>query len=198
VNNKAIALYFYGIEEDLETTQKAMNLLEKTHQANPGNVEILYNLAALKQERKRLAGAKVYWKKYLNLKTTPKDNFYNHVYKKLKGKPPQAPGKPARLPKIPDGIMLGEDISYIEKKWGKKSTISYKLGNEENSESDNWNVDLKVMGQDNMRLIALDGMIELVEKEFPGDKSVKEMFREFGPPRNIVNHTGGNFYVYKR
>ena len=51
--------------------------------------------------------------------------------------------------------------------------------------------------KDNMRLVVLDGIIELIEKELPGDKSVKEMLKEFGPPQKIVKHTGGNFYVYK-
>jgi tetratricopeptide (TPR) repeat protein len=197
VNNKAIAFYFYGKEEDLETTQKAMHLLQKAHQANPGNNEILYNLAALKQERKRLAGAKVYWEKYLKLPTTPVDNFYKYVYKKLRKETFQAPVKEVQLPAIPTGIRLGDDSSRIEKKWGKKSTRAYKLGNEENSDSENWFLDLQVLVKDNMRLIVLDGMIELVEMEFPGIKSVKEILQEFGPPQKIVNHTGGNFYVYK-
>ena len=66
-----------------------------------------------------------------------------------------------------------------------------------NSDSENWFLDLRVIVKNNVRLIVLDGMIELIEQEFPGKQSVKEMFREFGQPRNIVNHTSGHFYVYK-
>jgi tetratricopeptide (TPR) repeat protein len=197
VNNKAIAFYFYGKEEDLETTQKAMHLLQKAHQANPENHEILYNLAALKQERERLAGAKVYWEKYLKLPTIPVDNYYKYVYKKLRKETFQAPAKEAHLPAIPAGVRLGDDSSRIEKKWGKKSICSYTLGNEENSDSENWFLDLQVLVKNNMRLIVLDGMIELVEQEFPGNRSVKEILKEFGPPQKIVKHTSGNFYVYK-
>jgi tetratricopeptide (TPR) repeat protein len=197
LNNKAIAFYFYGKEEDLETTQKAMNLLQKAYQDNPGNHEILYNLAALKQERERLAGAKVYWEKYLKLPTIPVDNFYKYVYKKLRKKTFQAPKKESHLPAIPAGVRLGDDSSRIGKKWGKKNARAYKLGNEENNDSESWFLDLQVLVKDNMRLVVLDGMIELIEKELPGNKSVKEMLQEFGPPQKIVKHTGGNFYVYK-
>lgn len=197
VNNKAIAFYFYGKEEDLETTQKAMHLLQKAHQANPENAEILYNLAALKQERERLAGAKVYWEKYLNLPVIPADNYYKYIYKKLRRETFRAPTKEARLPVMPAGVRLGEDFSRIEKKWGKKSIQAYTPANEENNDNENWFLDLQVLVKNNMRLIVLDGMIELVEKEFPGTKSVKEILQEFGPPQKIVNHTSGNFYVYK-
>ncbi len=197
VNNKAIAFYLYGKEEDLETTPKAMHLLQKAHQTNPGNAEILYNLATLKQERERLAGAKVYWEKYLKLPVIPVDNYYKYVYKKLRKETFQAPVKEVQLPSIPAGLRLGEDFSRIEKKWGKESLQAYKLGNEENKESENWYLDLQVLVKDKIRLIVLDGMIELVEQEFPGDKSVKEILPGFGPPQKIVNHTAGNFYVYK-
>ncbi|UCH96055.1 MAG: hypothetical protein JSV88_04175 [Candidatus Aminicenantes bacterium] len=197
LNNKAIAFYFYGKEEDLETTQKAMNLLQKAHQINPENVEVLYNLAALKEERGRLAGAKHYWEKYLKLPINPVDNFYKYVYKKFWGKTFQAPVKQVQLPTIPTGICLGDNFSLIEKKWGKKNTRKYKLGMEENSDSKNWYLDLQVLFKDNVRLIIQDGMIELVEKEFPGNEGIKEMLQEFGPPQKIVNHTSGSFYVYK-
>lgn len=197
VNNKAIAFYLYGKEEDLGTTQKAMQLLQNAHQNNPENVDILYNLAALKQERERLAGAKVYWEKYLNLTTIPVDNFYKYVYKKLKNETYQAPAKEVQLPIIPGGIRLGDDSSRIRKMWERESIQAYTLGNEENSDSENWFLDLQVLVKDNLRLIVLDGMIELVEQELPGTTSVKEMLQQYGPPQKIVRHTAGNFYVYK-
>jgi len=116
LNNKSIAFYYYGKEEDLDTTQKAILVLEKAHRLKPDNFEVLYNLAALKQERKRMAGAKVYWEKYLKLPTTPKDNFYKYVSEKLKeskGIPPPKPKEKAETPTMPDGISLREDFSLI-------------------------------------------------------------------------------------
>jgi tetratricopeptide (TPR) repeat protein len=197
LNNKAIAFYLYGREEGLETIQKAVQLLQKVHQAHPENVEILYNLASLKQERERLAGAKVYWEKYLTLPFVPVDNHYKYIFKKIRKESLHLQEKEIQIPDISIDLHLGDDFSSIGKKWRGKSKRTYKLGNEENRNSENWFLDLQVVVKDNARLIILDGMIELVEMDIPGNKSIKETLLEFGPPQKIVNHTGGNFYVYK-
>jgi hypothetical protein len=64
LNNKAISFYCYGKEEDLETTQKAIKILDKAHQLEPGNFDVLYNLAG-----KALLG------KILNAANHPKRQF---------------------------------------------------------------------------------------------------------------------------
>ncbi len=197
LNNKAIAFYNYGKEEDLDTTQKAIQVLEKAYKLEPGNFEVLYNLASLKQERKRMAGAKVYWEKYLKLSTTPKDNFYKHIYKKLEGTAPSKPKEKAAPPKMPAGIRLGEDFTRIEKKWGKEHTREFKLGIEEDVDNESWFIGLQVIVKENLRVLALDGTIELVEKQCKPFERKEEILKKFGPPQKIVRHTGGNFYVYK-
>jgi hypothetical protein len=197
LNNKAISFYCYGKEEDLETTQKAIKILEKAHQLEPDNFEVIYNLASLKQERNRLAGAKIYWEKYLKLPTIPKDNFYFFIYKKLNGTAPPKPGTETLPPKMPTGIRLGENFSRIARKWGKKQTREYKLGSEENSDNENWSINLQVIVKDNVRVIGLDGMVELVERECKSGEKLAGILKKFGSPRKIIRHTGGNFYVYK-
>ncbi|NIM10422.1 MAG: hypothetical protein GTO45_00395 [Candidatus Aminicenantes bacterium] len=197
LNNKAIAFYYYGKEEDLETTQKAIQILHKAHRLEPGNSEVLYNLAALKQGRTRLAGAKLFWEKYLNLDTTPKDNFYTHIYKKLKGTDPPKPGEPAARPRIPAGISLGKDFSRIKKKWGKELAREFKLGIEEDVDKESWFISLQVIVKDNLRVLALDGTVELVEQECDSFERKEEILETFGPPQKIVHHTGGNLYIYK-
>jgi tetratricopeptide (TPR) repeat protein len=194
--NKAIAFYYYGKQEDLETHQKAIQALEKAHRSSPDNSEILYNLAALKQERTRLAGAKLFWEKYLNLSTTPRDNFYNHIYKKLKGTEPPISTKTAVLPRMPAGIGLGKDFSRLKKKWGSDHSREFKLGIEEDPNSESWYINLQVMEKDNIRVLALDGTIELVEQECNSLEKKEEILETYGPPRKIVHHTTGNFYIY--
>jgi tetratricopeptide (TPR) repeat protein len=196
LNNKAIAFYYYGKEEDLDTHRKAIQALEKAHGLAPDNPEILYNLAALKQERTRLAGAKLSWEKYLNLDTTPKDNFYNHIYKKLKGTNPPKPGKTAGIPLMPDGIGLGKEFSRIKRKWGNDYAREFKLGIEEENNNENWYIGLQVIVKDKVRVLALDGTIELVEQECNSFKRKEEILATYGPPRKIVHHTAGNFYIY--
>jgi tetratricopeptide (TPR) repeat protein len=199
MNNKAIAFYYYGKEMELDTTPKVIEILEKAYKMEPGNFEVLYNLVALKQERERLAGARVYWEKYLGLPGIPRDNFYIYVCQKLRKETSETfpvPGNEVQLPAIPGGVCIGEDFSRIEKKWGKESTRTYQLGNEKSSKSNQWFLELQVMVKNNVRIIAVDGMVELVEKELPGIKSIKEMLQEFGPQQQVVNHTSGNFYIY--
>jgi hypothetical protein len=97
---------------------------------------------------------------------------------------------------MPAGIQLGENFSQIEKKWGKKQTREYKLGSEENN-NENWSINLQVIVKDNIRVIGLDGMVELVEKECKAPEKLTEILKKFGSPQKIIHHTGGNFFVYK-
>jgi hypothetical protein len=57
LNNKAIAFYYYGKKHGLDTAQKAIQLLYKANRISPGNHEVLYNLASLKEKRNRNAGS---------------------------------------------------------------------------------------------------------------------------------------------
>lgn len=197
LNNKAIAFYYYGKEEDLETTQKAIQILEQAHQLEPANFEILYNLASLKQERKRLAGAKLYWEKYLKQPTTPRDNFYHYAYKKLNGTAPPKSPQTAGVPGMPAGIRLGEDFSRIERKWGKEYIREYKLGSEENEDNENWSIDLQVIVKDHVRVVALDRTVELVEMKLSLVEGISGVLNRFGPPQKVVRHSGGRFFVYE-
>lgn len=199
LNNKAIAFYYYGQNEGMDTTQKTIQTLETAHQLKPTNSEVLYNLASLKDKRNRLSGAKLFWEKYLSLAATPRDNFYNYAYKRLYGKDPARVASLTGVPRMPDGIKLGEDFTGIEKKWGKDHVETYKIGSQDKENIDNWSINLQVIVKDGVRLLALDNTVELVEKESgPVEKEeMAKVLERFGPPTKIVRHTGGNFYVYK-
>lgn len=197
LNNMAIAFYYYGKEKDLDTTQKAIQLLEKAHQLQPANFEVLYNLASLKEERKRLAGARLYWETYLKQPTTPKDNFYHYVYKKLnRTDPPKSP-QTAGIPGMPAGIRLGEDFSRVQGKWGREYIREYRLGSEENENNENWSIDLQVIVKGHVRVIALDGTVEIVERELSPVEGISGVLKRFGAPQKVVRHSGGRFYVYE-
>ena len=97
---------------------------------------------------------------------------------------------------------MGEELSDIENKLGKENVIRYKIGSEEN----NWGkggggeyllVDVEVLVKDNLRVLFLDENVEIIELSFQTGKNVLEMLEEYGPPRKIVRHTAGNFYVYE-
>ncbi|MCP5105956.1 MAG: M48 family metalloprotease [bacterium] len=197
LNNKAIAFYYYGKEEDVETTQNAIQMLLNANKRAPGNYEILYNLSALKQERKRLAGARIYWEKYLTLPTTPKDNFYFYVYRKLKGTDAPVPSLTAAAPKMPAGIRLGDNFSRIEKKWGKRHAVTFRLGSEEGEGVEGWLISLQTAIKARVRVIALDGTVEVVERELAADEDISIVLKRFGEPERVVRHSGGYFYVYE-
>jgi len=198
LNNKAVAFYYYGKEEGLDTAQKAIEFLEEAHGSAPGNPEVLYNLASLKQDRNRMAGAKLYWEKYLSLPTTPRDNYYSHIHKTVNGVLPPEPGRMTGLPPIPGNIRLGDPIAPIEKKWGNGDLRSFKLGNEEAGDSESWYLNLQVIVKDGIRVVALDGTVEIVEWELSSVESISVVLKRFGSPQKVVRHSSGSFYIYEK
>ncbi|NIM15805.1 MAG: hypothetical protein GTO45_27760 [Candidatus Aminicenantes bacterium] len=196
LNNKAIAFYYFGKEEGLETTQKAIQLLEKANLLEPDNYEVLYNLASLQQNRKRMAGAKLYWKKYLKMPNIPRDNYYTHICKKLGKKKPPPLAQEVRLPVLPKEIQLGKESATLLEKWKGETVREYKLGSEE-PRTDIWSVTLQVITKQNLRILVYDGIIELVEQELIHPKKSVQLLEQFGPPQRIIHHTAGNFYIYE-
>jgi len=197
LNNKAVAFYYYGKKEDLDFTQKAIKTLEDALRLKPSSYETLYNLAALKNSLNRVSGAKKYWEKYLDLATAPRDNFYAYVYKHLYGKNYSKPINNVPAPQVPSGIKLGDDLAGIKKKWGKTHLKIYKLGNMESNTGNSWAIDLQVLVKDHIRVIALDGFVEIVEKESVSPGDVKSITSKLGPPTKMVRHGMGSFWVYK-
>jgi tetratricopeptide (TPR) repeat protein len=197
LNNQAVAFYYHGKEEEIDTTEKAIRILKTALQSEPGNFEVLYNLASIKEARKRMAGAKKDWEKYLKLETVPMDNFYIYIYKKFKGTGPHTPTTVVKAPKVPGGIRLGDSFSRIKKKWGKEYSRGFKLGAEDRDVSNGWAIDLQVIVKDDVRVVAVGGTIEIIEQEFSPVDSISKIIKKFGTPQKVVRHTGGNFYVYK-
>lgn len=197
LNNKAVAFYSYGRAEDVETTQKAIQLLQKANEIDPGNFNVLYNLASIKQKRERRAGARLYWEKYLKLSTVPRDDYYDHVYKKLYKTDPPKPAGRTGFPRPPAGICIRDSFSIIEKRWSKEEVKAFKLGNTGSENNSSWLINLQVIVKNNIRVLALDGTIEIIEKEYSPGEPLSETLKRFGQPQKIVSHANGSFYVYK-
>ncbi|MGD2086896.1 MAG: tetratricopeptide repeat protein [Candidatus Aminicenantes bacterium] len=181
MNNKAIALY-YNNEKDPETTRKAIDLLEEAYRLEQKNFEVLYNLGSLKK-----TGARAYWEKYLELPNIPRDDFYDHVYRGLKGTVP-SPLKTIDAPALPAGNIIGMDFTALEEKWGKKNTKRFDL---------NEFLTISVLVKDNTRIVALNREIVIVEKQISKAEKIEKSLERFGPPQQVVRHNSGNFYVYE-
>jgi tetratricopeptide (TPR) repeat protein len=180
LNNNAIALYC-GNEKDPESTRKAIGLLEKAYQFEQKNFEVIYNLGSLKK-----AGARAYWEEYLKLPNIPRDDFYDHVYRELKGAVPP-PLKTAGSPEIPVGINIGMDFADVEYKWGKENTKIFELDD----------LRVSVLVKDNIRVEALEGEVVAVETQLSTTEKIEKLLERFGPPQQVVRHNSGNFYVYE-
>lgn len=200
LNNKAVALYYYGRKEGIDMTMKVVNLLQQAHEMKPGNLEVMYNLAYIKERRNRMAGAKQLWQDYLaaslRFPHACYDNFYIHVYKKLNHREPKVPRFDARIPAMPEGVSLGRPLAELEQKWGN-APKGFKLGCETEINPVSLLLDLQVMTRDNVRVIALDKTIELVEQEFQKALYTSDLLQTLGAPLRLVRHTGGHFYIYK-
>jgi uncharacterized protein YjbI with pentapeptide repeats len=180
LNNKAIALYYIN-EKDPETTREAIGLLEKAHQLHAGNFDVLYNLGSLKK-----TGTRAFWEKYLKLPNVPRDNFYDHVYQEIKGRAPQILKAPF-TPELPIGINIGMDFTNVEGKWGKENTKKFNLAL----------FSISVLVKDDIRVVALEGEVVIVEKQLSTAEKIEKLRERFGPPQRIVRHNSGNFYVYE-
>jgi tetratricopeptide (TPR) repeat protein len=197
LNNKAIASYYYGKEMELDTTQNAIQMLQKAHRLEPKNAEVLYNLASIKQESNQSAGAKLIWEKYLNLPLSKRDNFYHHIYQKLKSSPPPQLGREVKPPSIPAGLVLGQEIHDIEKRYGKEHTRTFKIASDNIEDNPALLVELKVILINNIRVLAMDGTIEIVEQEFEPVENIEPILEKYGPPQKIVRFNIGSYYVYE-
>lgn len=136
----------------------------------PRNIEVLYNLAAFKQQGNQKTAAK------------------------------KLPQPSALLPGPPHGITPGQEFARIRKTWDKSHINQYKIGSEwgeDNEENEKLMIDLQVMVKDNLRVLAIDGTIEIVEKEIPPSQKIEKLLERFGPPDKRLHHTGGTFYVYE-
>jgi tetratricopeptide (TPR) repeat protein len=196
LNNKAIALYYFDKEICRRAPLKAVSLLEKTHRLKSNNFEVLYNLAALARERKQPDKAKSLWEKYLNLPNIPRDNYYTYICNELVRKELPPPIQPARLPVVPDEIKLGEESAPLLEKLDGEKVSEYKLTSEEEG-PDSWSVTLQVIVKQNLRVLAWEGFIVLVEQELIRPKDPVKLLERFGPPRKIIHHTAGTFYIYE-
>jgi len=196
LNNKAIALYYYDKEIYRRAPLKAIKLLENSHRLKSKNFEVLYNLAALSQERNQSDKANSLWKKYLNLPNIPRDNFYTHICKELKIKEQPSPTQSARLPVVPKEIRLGEESALLLEKWTGENVGEYKLTGEKKG-PEGWSVILQVITKQNLRILSWEGFIDLVEQELirPGDPV--KLLKQFGPPQKMIHHTAGTFYIYE-
>lgn len=196
LNNKAIALYYYDKEIYRRTPIKAVSLLEKAHRLKSNNFEVLYNLAALTRELKQPSESNTLWEKYLTLPDIPRDNYYTYICKELGMKEPPPPTRPARLPAIPEEIRLGQESDPLLEKWVGENVRDYKLTGEEKG-PDGWSVTFQVITKQNLRILAWEGFIVLVEQELirPGDPI--KLLKRFGLPQKMIHHTAGTFYIYE-
>jgi len=203
LNNKAIAFHYYGQMVGLDTTQIAIQYLQEAHEKDPNDFEVVYNLASIEAERKRMANAKKFWKKYLEL-SPPRDMFYQNVCKKLGVVCPGRPASDEEPPRIGININIGDELHDVEKRLGKTAVFSYKVGSggiqiEKKNKEKEYNIliDLRIIVKDNYRSLLLDELVELIEYQVDPDRNLQEMLNTYGPPDNIVRHTTGNFYVYE-
>ncbi len=177
LNNLAVALYYYGKEMDIDTAPKALQILRKARSLDPRDLDVLYNFDRFSGRKNRETAAK-------------------------KSRPPIA-----SFPRPPQGTAPGLEFSrlHVNRETGHTKTsrsYRYKIGGEwggesaENEENGTLMIDLQVMVKDNLRVLAVDGTIEIVEQEIPPLR-IEKLLESFGPPGRRLSHTNGAFYVYE-
>lgn len=186
LNNKALAMYLLGPSIKVDMFAQAEDMLKSVIEKHPDFSYSLYNLGYMQSELGRNNSAEVTWETYL--KTCP-DKTCSDFVRKTPGieaveKPPGT--NPKGFPASPP-VKLGEidnaAASYLkklEKHSLKSSFVEYYAG-------------------DGVRVLVLEGVIEVAECPVPEQMSDSDIVSRFGLPIRILNDFNGlRTYIYDR
>ncbi|OQX01288.1 MAG: hypothetical protein BWK80_60240 [Desulfobacteraceae bacterium IS3] len=186
LNNKAIAMYLLGPSIKVDMFAQAEDILRSLIKKQPDFSCALYNLGYMQSERGRNDSAKETWNTYL--KTCP-DNICSDFIRKTLGiesaGKPDAPN-PRGFPEPPP-VKLGEigkeTLTYLKKLEKHKPGPS--LG--------------EFYSGNGIRVLAPEGIIEVVECPVTGQISDSDIIPRFGQPIRILNDFKGlKTYIYDK
>ena len=184
VNCKAVALYMFGRLGGLDTTDAALGMLRESASRNPDITDSLYNQAAIAAERERDAAAKDAWKAFLAKE--PAGSYTRAAMKRL-GRAVEAVQSASSKDSLSPPIKLGEIIGETALFLRGITKRSFSIGR----------TDINIYDGKNMRALAINGSIEVVETELDKPLGLAEFKREHGEPQRIVTTTFGNMLVYR-
>jgi len=181
LNNRAIAMYLVGPDIDVDMFEQAVRLLEDVIKKNPEFSDAFYNLGRLMHERARNSAARDAWGQYLNLEST---GVYADMAREnlgIKGSLTENQRTYSQTYGGPAPVKLG----YLDKETKKQlkgfSVHLLKLGS----------ISGKCYFRKGIRVLVLEGFVELVETPVTQKVSLSELNSMYGKPYRILAGPSG-------
>lgn len=181
LNNKAIALYLFGLTNNIDMADTAISILKEISSSNPDFPSLIYNIATIQSERGRRVSAHKTWKAFLSIETR---GLYADVARRNLGiedkkakETNNMPDKPKIRPPIEPGEIKGKLADVLDEMESREFVIGKFTG--------------KIYEGKNIKVLVIDNMVELVKTQLDEALDVEEFKKKYGDPERVKN---GNFH----
>jgi tetratricopeptide (TPR) repeat protein len=184
-------LYLFGRNENIGTSEKAKEILNKVITSKPGyphQINALYNLGTILFEQGKESKAEKLWRRYL--KVSPSEGYANRI-EQIIGKTHKEPRKMnyQSFYRIAPPIKLGHANRKTKKILNDFSKISVELSSAEAT----------YYTKDAVKVLVVRGSVEHVETPAAKATKLSEILQSYGNPNRIISAASGHqTFVYDR
>ena len=185
LNNNAVALYLYGLSNNIEgASDNAIEIMRKVVGLNHNFGNPVYNIATIYSEEGRDASASDTWKAFLKIEST--GDFANVARRNL-GIELKENDVAASLTGPEPPFKPGEEIKgELEKMLGKMKVREFSIGGST----------IEIYEENDLRILARDFIVEVIEKVYDKGVRTEEFKTEYGKPLRVMNKYGGAILIY--
>ena len=185
LNNNAVALYLYGLSNNIEgASDNAIEIMRKVVGLNHNFGNPVYNIATIYSERGKDASASDTWKAFLKIEST--GDFANVARRNL-GIELKENDVAASLTGPEPPFKPGEEIKgELEKMLGKMKVREFSIGGST----------IEIYEENDLRILARDFIVEVVEEVYDKGVRTEEFKTEYGKPLRVMNKYGGAILIY--
>ena len=185
LNNNAVALYLYGLSNNIEgASDNAIEIMRKVVGLNHNFGNPVYNIATIYSEEGKDASASDTWKAFLKIEST--GDFANVARRNL-GIELKENDVAASLTGPEPPFKPGEEIKgELEKMLGKMKVREFSIGGST----------IEIYEKNDLRILARDFIVEVIEEVYDKGVRTEEFKTEYGKPLRVVNKYGGAVLIY--
>ena len=185
LNNNAVALYLYGLSNNIEgASDNAIEIMRKVVGLNHNFGNPVYNIATIYSEEGKDASASDTWKAFLKIEST--GDFANVARRNL-GIELKENDVAASLTGPEPPFKPGEEIKgELEKMLGKMKVREFSIGGST----------IEIYEGNDLRILARDFIVEVIEKVYDKGVRTEEFKTEYGKPLRVMNKYGGAILIY--
>ncbi len=184
LNNKAVALYLFGLSSNVDTVDNAIEIMRKVVGLNHNFGNPVYNIATICSERGRDASASDTWKAFLKIEST--GDFANAARRNL-GIELKETDVTSSLSSPEPPFRPGEEIKgELEKMLEKMKVRKFSIGGST----------IEIYEENDLRILARDFIVEVIEEVYDKGVRTEEFKTEYGKPLRVVNKYGGAVLIY--